>query len=81
MAEHDNEATLSFSTEHWNDFAESMIHDGYEVAAKLKSTESGLYVIHMENACTIRKNWRMHAPSGKIRRLFIAVCYPWQPKV
>ena len=30
--------------------------DAYEVAAKIKSSEAGLYIIRMENAAIIRKN-------------------------
>ncbi len=56
VTEQDNEAAVSFSKEYWNDYAVMMIHDGYEVAAKLRSSESGLYTIRMENACIIRKN-------------------------
>ena len=33
-----------------------LISDGYEVGAKIRSSEAGLYIIRMENAAINRKN-------------------------
>ncbi len=33
-----------------------MLADAYQVAAKIRSSEAGLYIIRMENAAIIRKN-------------------------
>ncbi len=38
------------------DFKRMVLGDAYEVAVKIKSSEAGLYMIRMENACIIRKN-------------------------
>lgn len=42
--------------EYLEDQKEIMLGDAYEVAAKIRSSEVGLYVIRMENAAIIRKN-------------------------
>jgi hypothetical protein len=46
----------SFSAEHWEDIKGMTIGDAYQVAVKIKSSEVGLYLVRMENACLIRKN-------------------------
>lgn len=47
----------SFSVEHWEDMKAMILGDAFQVAVKIKSSESGgLYVIRMENASIIRKN-------------------------
>ena len=33
-----------------------LLVDAYEVGAKIRSSEAGLYIIRMENAAIIRKN-------------------------
>ncbi len=38
------------------DYKQMILGDAYEVAVKIKSSEAGLYMIRMENACIIRKN-------------------------
>lgn len=38
------------------DQQEMILGDAYEVAAKVRSSEMGLYIIRMENAAIIRKN-------------------------
>ena len=38
------------------DHVAMVMGDAYEVAVKIKSSEAGLYIIRMENACIIRKN-------------------------
>jgi len=45
-----------FNKEYLEDQKEIMLGDAYEVAAKIRSSEVGLYVIRMENAAVIRKN-------------------------
>ena len=45
-----------FPAEYWEDHKQMLLGDGYEVAVKMKSSEAGLYMIRMENACIIRKN-------------------------
>lgn len=42
--------------EYWEDHKAMVIGDAYQVAVKIKSSEAGLYMIRMENACLIRKN-------------------------
>jgi hypothetical protein len=46
----------SYSKEHIEDMKAMLIGDGHEVAAKIRSSEAGLYIIRMENAAIIRKN-------------------------
>ncbi len=46
----------SFSPEHWEDYKGMMLGDAYQVAVKIQSSETGLYMIRMENASIIRKN-------------------------
>lgn len=38
------------------DYKRTILDDACEVAVKIKSSEAGLYMIRMENACIIRKN-------------------------
>ena len=38
------------------DHISRVMGDGYEVAAKIKSSEVGMYILRMENAAIIRKN-------------------------
>ena len=38
------------------DYKHMILGDAYQVAVKIKSSEAGLYMIRMENACLIRKN-------------------------
>ena len=45
-----------FNKEYLEDQKEIILGDAYEVAAKIRSSEVGLYVIRMENAAVIRKN-------------------------
>lgn len=45
----------SFSPEHWEDHKGMLLGDAFQVAVKIKSSETGLYMIRMENACLIRK--------------------------
>ncbi len=45
-----------FPAEYWEDHKAMVIGDAYQVAVKIKSSEAGLYMIRMENACLIRKN-------------------------
>ena len=45
-----------FSKEHLEDHKQMILGDAYEVAAKIRSSEAGLYIIRMENAGIIRKN-------------------------
>ena len=42
--------------EYLEDQKEIILGDAYEVAAKIRSSEVGLYIIRMENAAIIRKN-------------------------
>jgi hypothetical protein len=44
------------SEERMKDHIAMLMGDAYEVAAKIKSSEVGLYTIRMENASIIRKN-------------------------
>lgn len=46
----------SFPAEYWEDHKAMLLGDAYQVAVKIKSSEAGLYMIRMENACLIRKN-------------------------
>lgn len=47
----------SFSPEHWEDIRAMILGDAFQVAVKIKSSESGnMYVLRMENASIIRKN-------------------------
>ncbi len=45
-----------FSREHFEDHKQMILGDAYEVGAKIRSSEVGLYIIRMENAAIIRKN-------------------------
>ena len=45
-----------FPAEYWEDHKAMIMGDAYQVAVKIKSSEAGLYMIRMENACLIRKN-------------------------
>lgn len=45
-----------FSKEMLEDQIAMLTGDAYEVAVKIKSSETGLYIIRMENAAIIRKN-------------------------
>jgi hypothetical protein len=45
-----------FNKEFLEDQKEMILGDAYEIAAKIRSSEVGLYVIRMENAAIIRKN-------------------------
>ena len=45
-----------FSKDHIEDFKGTLLGDAFEVAVKIKSSESGMYIIRMENASIIRKN-------------------------
>ena len=45
-----------FPAEYWEDHKAMLLGDAYQVAVKIKSSEAGLYMIRMENACLIRKN-------------------------
>lgn len=46
----------SFPADFWEDHKAMLLADAYQVAVKIKSSEAGLYMIRMENACLIRKN-------------------------
>ncbi len=46
----------SFGKDHIEDMKSMLLGDGHEVAAKIRSSEAGLYIIRMENAAIIRKN-------------------------
>lgn len=45
-----------FPAQYWEDHKAMLLGDAYQVAVKIKSSEAGLYMIRMENACLIRKN-------------------------
>ncbi len=45
-----------FSKDHLEDQKQMILGDAYEVGAKIRSSEVGLYIIRMENAAIIRKN-------------------------
>ena len=52
-----NTGENSFSPEHWEDIKGMIVGDAYQVAAKIKSSETGdMYMLRMENASIIRKN-------------------------
>lgn len=42
--------------DYWVDQKGMIMGDAYQVAVKIKSSEAGLYIIRMENACLIRKS-------------------------
>ncbi len=47
----------SFTAEMWETQKDMLMGDAYEIAVKIKSSESGnMYLIRMENASIIRKN-------------------------
>ena len=46
----------AFPAEYWEDHKAMLMGDAHQVAVKIKSSEAGLYMIRMENACLIRKN-------------------------
>lgn len=48
--------TEGFPSAYWKDYKAMILGDAYQVAVKIKSSEAGLYMIRMENACLIRKN-------------------------
>ena len=50
------EDSIFINKEFLEDQKEMILGDAYEVAAKIRSSEVGLYVIRMENAAIIRKN-------------------------
>jgi hypothetical protein len=56
VPEEGKEDEVSFPKEYWDDYIGMILGDGYQVAVKLKSSETGLYTIRMENASIIRKN-------------------------
>lgn len=45
-----------FSKDRLEDHKQMILGDAYEVGAKIRSSEVGLYIIRMENAAIIRKN-------------------------
>ncbi|MEO8961575.1 MAG: hypothetical protein ABI325_06825 [Ginsengibacter sp.] len=45
-----------YSKDYLEDHKAMLLGDAYEVGAKIKSSEAGLYIIRMENAAIIRKN-------------------------
>lgn len=45
-----------FDKDYIEDFKGTLLGDAFEVAVKIKSSESGMYIIRMENASIIRKN-------------------------
>lgn len=45
-----------FPAGYWEDHKAMLLGDACQVAVKIKSSEAGLYMIRMENACIIRKN-------------------------
>jgi hypothetical protein len=51
-----NEKEGRFSADYWEDHKGLILGDAFQVAVKIQSSESGLYMIRMENACLIRKN-------------------------
>lgn len=52
----DQSGNQSFPSAYWKDHMAMILGDAYQVAVKIKSSEAGLYMIRMENACQIRKN-------------------------
>ena len=51
-----NEEDNMLSKEMLEDHIAMLTGDSFEVAIKIKSSETGLYIIRMENAAIIRKN-------------------------
>lgn len=45
-----------FPADYWEDHKAMLLGDAYQVAVKIQSSETGLYMIRMENACLIRKS-------------------------
>ncbi len=45
-----------FDKDYIEDFKGTLLGDAFEVAVKIRSSESGMYIIRMENASIIRKN-------------------------
>ena len=45
-----------FDKEYIEDIKGTLLGDAFEVAVKIRSSESGMYIIRMENASIIRKN-------------------------
>jgi hypothetical protein len=45
-----------FGPDYWDHHKDIIISDAYEIGAKIKSSEAGLYILRMENAAIIRKN-------------------------
>ncbi len=45
-----------FPASYWEDHKGMLLGDGFQVAVKIQSSETGLYMIRMENASIIRKN-------------------------
>lgn len=45
-----------FDKEYIEEFKGTLLGDAFEVAVKIRSSESGMYIIRMENASIIRKN-------------------------
>lgn len=45
-----------YSKDHLEDEKGMLLSDAHQVAAKIRSSEAGLYIIRMENAAIIRKN-------------------------
>lgn len=52
----ETEEATAFPKEFWDEHLAMIRGDGFQVAVKIKSSETGLYVIRMENASIIRKN-------------------------
>ena len=46
----------SFPASYWEEHKAMLLGDGFQVAVKIQSSETGLYMIRMENASIIRKN-------------------------
>jgi hypothetical protein len=59
----DSTAEDAFPAEYWEDHKGMILGDAYQVGAKIKSSEVGLYTIRMENAAIIRKNAQFVATS------------------
>ena len=45
-----------FTAKHWENIKQMTLTDAYVVAIKIQSSEAGMYMIRMENACIIRMN-------------------------
>lgn len=45
-----------FPADYWEDHKEMIMGDAHIVAVKIQSSETGMYMIRMENACLIRKH-------------------------